>query len=85
MTVKSLGGSLYSVIFIDDYSIKTWLYLLNTRDEVFNMFQEFKAEIENLTSKKIKILRTNNGGEYTSVTEKSPCRQVDSLLDTRPI
>jgi hypothetical protein len=66
MPIKYLGGSLYYVIFIDDYSRKTWLYLLKTKDEVFNKFQEFKAEIENLTNKKIKILRTDNGGEYTS-------------------
>jgi hypothetical protein len=65
MPVKYLGGSYY-VIFIDDYSIKTWLYLPKTKDEVFNKFQEFKAEIENLTNKKIKTLRTDNGGEYTS-------------------
>jgi hypothetical protein len=45
MLVKSLGGSSYYVIFIDDYSRKTWLYLLKTKDEVFNKFQEFKAEI----------------------------------------
>jgi hypothetical protein len=66
MPVKSLGGSLYYVTFIDHYLRKTWLYLLNTKDEVFIKFQEFKAQIENLTSKKIKTLRTDNGGEYTS-------------------
>jgi hypothetical protein len=66
MPVKSLRDSLYYVIFIDDYSRKTWLYLLKTKDEVFIKFQEFKAEIENLTNKKIKTLRTDNGGEYTS-------------------
>jgi hypothetical protein len=38
MPVKYLGGSLYYVIFIDDYSRKTWLYLLKTKDEVFNTF-----------------------------------------------
>jgi hypothetical protein len=43
MPVKYLGGSSYYVIFIDDYSRKTWLYLLKTKDEVFNKFQEFKA------------------------------------------
>ena len=62
MPVKSLRGSLYYVIFIDDYSRKTWLYLLKTKDEVFNKFQEFKAEIENLTNKKIMTLRTYYGG-----------------------
>jgi hypothetical protein len=64
--VKSLGGYSYYIIFIDDYSIKTWLYLLKTKDEVFNKFQEFKEEIKNLTNKKIKMLRNDNGGEYTS-------------------
>jgi hypothetical protein len=66
MPVRSLGGSLYYVIFIDDYSRKTWLYLLKSKDEVFSKFQEFKAEIENLMNKKIKRLRTDNGREYTS-------------------
>jgi hypothetical protein len=66
MPVISLGGSLYYVIFIDDYSRETWLYLLKTKDKVLSKFQEFKAEIENLTNKKIKTLRTDNGGEYTS-------------------
>jgi hypothetical protein len=65
MPVKSLRGSLYYIIFIDDYSRKTWLYLLKTKDKVFNKFQEFKVEIENLRNKKIKTLRTDNGGEYT--------------------
>jgi hypothetical protein len=39
MPVKYLGGSPYHVIFIDDYSRKTWLYLFKTKDEVFNNFQ----------------------------------------------
>ena len=76
MPVKSLGGSSYYVIFIDDYSRKTWLYLLKTKDEVFNKFQEFKAEIENLTNKKIKTLRTDNGGEYTSKEFVAFCKST---------
>jgi hypothetical protein len=43
MPVKSLGGSLYYVTFIDDFSRKTWMYLIKTKDEVFGKFQEFKA------------------------------------------
>jgi transposase InsO family protein len=74
MPIKSLGGSLYYVIFIDDYSRKTWLYLLKTKDKVFNKFQEFKAEIENLANKKIKTLRIDHGGEYTSKEFVSFCK-----------
>jgi transposase InsO family protein len=50
------------------------LYLLNTKDEVVNKFQEFKEEIENLTNKKIKTLRIDNGGEYTSKEFVSFCK-----------
>jgi hypothetical protein len=56
MLVKSLGNSHYYVTFIDDFSRKTWLYLLKTKDEVFSKFQEFKAKVGNLTDKKIKTL-----------------------------
>jgi transposase InsO family protein len=76
MPVKSLGGSFYYVIFIDDYSRKTWLYLLKTKDEVFSKFQEFKEEIKNLTNKKIKTLSTDNGGEYTSKEFVSFCKST---------
>jgi transposase InsO family protein len=39
---------------------------LKTKDGVLARFQEFKAQVENLTGRKIKVLRSDNGGEYTS-------------------
>ena len=35
MYVKSFGGASYYVSFIDDYSHKTWVYLMKIKDEVF--------------------------------------------------
>jgi transposase InsO family protein len=43
---------------------------------VFGKFKEFKALIENLTERKIKILKTDNGGEYTSNEFVSFCRDA---------
>ena len=34
--------------------------------KVFERFQEFKTLVENQTGRKINVLRTDNGGEYTS-------------------
>jgi len=56
MDVTSLGGHQYYVTFIDDFSRKTWLYLLKKKYKVFEKFQEFKNEVENLVETKIKIL-----------------------------
>jgi IS30 family transposase len=44
--------------------------------EVFNKIREFKALIKNLSERKIKILRSDNGGEYTSKEFVSFCRDV---------
>jgi hypothetical protein len=49
---------------------------MKTKDEVFSWFQEFKSLVENQTSRKIKVLRSDNGGEYTSSAFKEFC--VDS-------
>jgi hypothetical protein len=66
MIVASLNGYLYYVLFIDDHSRKTWIYFLKTKDGVLARFQEFKAQVENLSGRRIKVLRSDNGGEYTS-------------------
>lgn len=66
MLVKSLRGLLYYVTFIDDFSSKTWIYLLKEKYVVFDKFWEFKVEVEKLIVKRIRILGFNNGGEYTS-------------------
>jgi transposase InsO family protein len=66
MPSSSISGYVYYVSFIDDYSRKTWVYFVKSKDEVFDKFKEFKALIENLFKRKIKILRSDNGGEYTS-------------------
>ena len=40
------------------------VYLLKHKDDTFNMFKIYKAEVDNQFGKKIKILRSDKGGEY---------------------
>jgi transposase InsO family protein len=75
MPSTSLSGYVYKVTFIDDYSRNTLVYFLKLKDELFEKFNEFKALVENLFEKKIKILRLDNG-EYTSKEFKDFCRDV---------
>jgi hypothetical protein len=64
VTVPSLGGSLYYVSFIDDFSRKTWKNFLRKKSKVFEKLKEFKSLVENQIGKKIKVLRIDNGGEF---------------------
>jgi hypothetical protein len=43
---------------------------------LFGKFKEFKALIENLSERKIKMLRSDNGGEYTSKDFVNFCKDV---------
>ena len=76
MKTTSLSGYSYYASFIDDYSIKTWIYFLKKKDEVFERFKEFKALVENISKKKIKIMRSDNGGEFTSNDFNDLCKEV---------
>ena len=63
--VASLGGSMYFLSFIDDYSRKVWVYFMRHKLETFAKFKLWKAKVENQTGRKIKCLRSDNGTEYT--------------------
>ncbi|RVW70952.1 Retrovirus-related Pol polyprotein from transposon TNT 1-94, partial [Vitis vinifera] len=44
----------------------TWLYLMKTKDEVNLLFQKFHKMIETQYNAKVRVLRSDNGGEYQS-------------------
>ncbi|KAB2627324.1 hypothetical protein D8674_020942 [Pyrus ussuriensis x Pyrus communis] len=48
------------------WHMRSWIYIMKRKDEVLDLFLEWKNMVENKTGKQIKILRSDNGGEYTS-------------------
>nr|KYP42748.1 Retrovirus-related Pol polyprotein from transposon TNT 1-94 [Cajanus cajan] len=71
----SMGGAKYFVSFIDDYSRRLWVYPIKKKSDVFPVFKEFKAQVELDTGKRIKCLRTDNGGEYIDGDFLAFCKQ----------
>ena len=68
MEVPSLGGSRYYLSFIDDKSRRTAVYFLKQKsaDEVYDAFEDFRCKAERQTGRKLKIIRTDNGKEFTN-------------------
>ncbi|RDY03729.1 hypothetical protein CR513_12653, partial [Mucuna pruriens] len=64
LKVKSFSRALYFVTFIDDCSRKLWVYVLKTKDQVLEKFKHLQALVERQSSKKVKCIRFDNGGEY---------------------
>lgn len=63
---KSFQGDKYFMLIIDDYSRMCWVTFLNEKSKDFRRFKIYKEMVENETNKKIKCLRSDQGGEFTS-------------------
>ena len=66
LPVTSKEGARYFAMFTDDFLRKTLVYLLRMKDKVFDAFKLWKPLVENEVEHKIKVLRTDNGGEYVN-------------------
>ncbi|GKD80370.1 retrovirus-related pol polyprotein from transposon TNT 1-94, partial [Tanacetum coccineum] len=62
--INDIGGHKYFITFIDDYSRYTYVYLIKEKSESLDVFKISKAEVENQLNRKIKIMRSDRGGEY---------------------
>ncbi|KAE9307159.1 hypothetical protein PF008_g21298 [Phytophthora fragariae] len=66
MKPQSQGGARFVVTFVDDYSRYVHAYLIKAKSEVFARFKEYKALVEAQTGRRIRCVRSDNGGEYVN-------------------
>ena len=62
--VLSPIGFKYFVTLVDDFSRVTWLYIMNSRSELFSHFSVFCAEIQIQFHVSVQTLRSDNAKEY---------------------
>lgn len=66
MEVESIGRAKLLITFVDDFSRRVFVYFTRQKSDAFDIFRNFKAMIEKQSGHQIKILRSDNGGEYES-------------------
>lgn len=64
LTPVGRKGERYFVTYIDDFSKIAVVYCMKHKSEVFDHFVEYYNIMKNLTGRKIKQLRCDNGLEY---------------------
>jgi transposase InsO family protein len=57
----------YFLLLIDDMSRYMWLYLLTSKSKAPATIKRFKVGVEVETGAKLRVLRTDRGGEFTSI------------------
>ena len=60
------GDNKYFITFVDDSTKYCYVYLLKSKDEALEKFILYKTEVENQLRGKIKLIRSDRGGEYVT-------------------
>ena len=83
LRTRSLRGARYFLTFTDDFSKMTFVYFLSCKRETFDKFLHFHHEVERQTNKKLLVLRTDNGGEFSSKEFQEYCNTMESEDNSR--
>ena len=59
-TYASVGGNLYCLVVVDDYSRLTWVFFLQDKTKVASTFKKFAKKTQNEFEVKIKKIRSDN-------------------------
>ena len=74
--VGTYSSCKYFITFIDDFSRYFFVYLMKQKSKADDKFIHYKNFVENQTNHKIKILRSDRGGEYLSHEFEALCSQA---------
>nr|GEX72333.1 hypothetical protein [Tanacetum cinerariifolium] len=66
----------YFMLLVDDYSRVMWVYLLKMKDEALEVFKNFRRKVEVETGEKLKLLRTDCGGDFLSNQFTTNCKET---------
>lgn len=76
ITSGTAARNWYVFLLVDDFSHIMWAYLLKEKSEAFSAFKKFRALVETGTERKIKVFRTDRGGEFGSNDFKTYCEEA---------
>jgi transposase InsO family protein len=73
VTPATLRGRRYFLLLVDDLSRYMWIVVLSSKGEVADAIRHAQAAAEVKCGSKLRVLRTDNGGEFTTVEFASYC------------
>jgi transposase InsO family protein len=73
VTPATPGGRRYFLLVVDDFSRYMWVVVLGSKGEAVNAIRRTQATAEAECGRKLRVLRTDNGGEFTAAKFTSYC------------
>jgi hypothetical protein len=62
--VCSMGGKWYVLVVVDDYSRYSWVFFLESKDEVFEHFQSLALRLNNEHPHYLKVICSDNKTDF---------------------
>jgi hypothetical protein len=66
--IRSIGGKWYVLIIVDDYSRYSWVFFLESKDQVFEHFQLLALRLNNEHPNCLKAIHSDNGTEFRNAS-----------------
>jgi transposase InsO family protein len=66
--VHSMGGKWYILVIVDDYSRCSWVFFLESKDEVFEHFHSLSLRLSNEHLNCLKAIHSDNGTEFKNAS-----------------
>jgi transposase InsO family protein len=81
---RSMGGKWYILVIVDDYSRCSWVFFLESKDELFEHFQNLALRLNNEHPICLKSIRSDNGTEFRNASFDQFCLEhgVDQQFST---
>ena len=79
---QSLGGGSYIGTWLDDYSGWAEIAILSEKSQVYGKTVHLLTRWETQTGKKVKVLRSDNGGEYVNADFEDNCKKKGIVHQT---
>jgi transposase InsO family protein len=73
--VRSMGGKWYVLITVDDYSCYSWVFFLESKDEVFEHFRSLTLRLNNEHPNCLKAIHSDNGTEFRNASFDQFCHE----------
>jgi transposase InsO family protein len=66
--VRSMGGKWYVLVIVDDYAHYSWVFFLESKDEVFEHFQSLALRLNNGHPNWLKAIRSDSGSQFKNAS-----------------
>jgi transposase InsO family protein len=82
--VRSIGSKWYVLIIVDDYSHYSWVFFLESKDEVFDYFRSLVLRLNNEHPNCLKVIRSDNMTKFRNASFDEFCleHEIDQQFST---